>query len=295
MSDQSDRKPGDFNNVPIKYNDPWDAVRPDAAAENLHIANQGIKFDHYMCIPDPLFQHEAGDVRHSFGYEDGNAQFVENDRFQRENGFIYVKRGQIYGTFMGNAKDFKAIAAGLYGASGATISMNRYYRDTTEKINVSENDKLIPCELSSEFFSVNWQKFTHNPTGIDRLQFKACEILFLIDSDGVVYTQGRDYNLVNGYIQWIDGGDRPGLDKLTSKGKVCAIRYTYKPYYYIKTVMHDIRIRPTLTPDGNVTPKAGPVLAMVQADWVYLDRRTSDDKDTAAVEQEGTGGNTGPR
>lgn len=295
-SDQSDRKPGEFHDVPIQYNDPWDAVRPDAAAENLHISNQGIKFFHYMCVPDPLFQREAGDVRHSFGYEDGLQQVIDkDDRFHRENGFIYVKRGVIYGTFMNNTKDFKNIAAGLYGASGATISLNRYYVGTEEKINISENDKLIPCELSSEFFSVNWQKFTHNPTGIDRMQFKVCEAIFLIDSDGREYGKGTDFNIENGYIKWIDGGDRPGLDKQTGKGKVCAIRYTYKPYYYIKTVLHDIRIRPFLQSDGNVEAKAGPMLALVQADWVYLDRRSHDDKEVAAVQSEGSGENTGPR
>jgi len=293
--DQSDRKPGDFADAPINYNDPWDAVRPNQAAENLHIANQGILFAHWYCVPDPLFQHEIGDVRHSFGVEDGFQQVQDSDRFHRENGFLYVKSKYIYGTFMGNAKDLKHVAAGLYGSSGATISLNRFYQNTEEKIHISENDKLIPVDLKDEFFSVNWQKFTHNPTGIDRLEFKACQVIFLIDSDGIQYLRGRDFEIVNGYIKWIDGADRPGLDKLTGKGKVCSIRYTYKPYYYIKTVLHDIRIRPMMTIDGDIEPKAGPVLAQVQADWIYLERRTNDDKDVAAVEQEGDGGNTGPR
>ena len=294
-TDQSDRKPGDFADVPISYDDPWNAVRPEQAAENLHIANQGIKFDHWMCIPDPLFQHEIGDVRHSFGYEDGFQQVPDSDRFHRENGWLYVKNKSVYGTFMGNAKDFKAVAAGLYGDSGATISLNRFYIDTDEKIQISENDKLIPCDLKEEFFSVNWQKFTHNPTGIDRMQFKVCKVVFLIDSDGIQYIKDRDFAVENGYIKWIDGADRPGLDKQTGKGKVCAIRYTYKPQYYIQRVLHDIRMRPMLTQDGEVTPKAGPQLVQVQADWIYLERRTNNDKDVAAAEMAGDGKNTGPR
>ena len=60
-------------------------------------------------------------------------------------------------------------------------------------------------------------------------------------------------------------------------------------------MLHDIRIRPMLTFEGDVEPKAGPMLAQLQADWIYLERRTNDDKDVAAVEQEGTGRNTGPR
>jgi len=296
MNDQSGRKPGTFSNIPIDYDDPWNAVRGDNTAENNFISKTfGIKFLHYICLPDPLFQVNAGDARHSFGYDDGNQQFVDDERFHRENGLLYFKKGIVFGTFMGNAKDLRSVAAGLYGDSGATISMNRFYEDSEEKFRPSESDKLIPCELTSEFFSTNWQKFTHNPTGIDRMQFKACEVVMLIDSDGRVYSQGSDYNVVKGHIEWIDGGDRPGLDPKTGNGKVCSIRYVYKPYYYIKTVLLDIRIRPALQADGSIEAKAGPVLVQVQADWLYLDRRNNNDKDPAAQLDEGDGENTGPR
>lgn len=294
--DSSDRKKGTYNNVPINYSDPWDAVRGDANGENNFIAKTfGIKFEHWICIPDPLLQTSPGDVRHSFGYDDGNQQFMESDRFHRENGFIYVKKGKVLGIFQGNSKDFKNLVAGLYDDSGATVSLNRHYQDSEEKIKVSENDKLVPCELSDEFFSVNWQKFTHNPTGVDRMQFKVCEVIFLIDSDGVQYLFGQDFKIENGSIEWINGGNRPGLDKKTGQGKTCSVRYTYKPYYYIKTVLHDIRIRPQITEDGDLKGKAGPVLVQVQADWIYLDRRNADDKDTASQLDEGDGENSGPR
>ena len=144
---------------------------------------------------------------------------MDSDRFHRENGFLYIKCKHVYGTFMGNAKDFKHVASGLYGNSGATVSLNRFYQDTDEKIHLSENDKLIPVDLKDEFFSVNWQKFTHNPTGIDRLEFRACNVVFLIDSDGIQYLRGRDFEVVNGYIKWVDGADRPGLDKQTGKAR----------------------------------------------------------------------------
>lgn len=294
-NDQSNQTP--VNDIQIQYDQPWTAVRGDSTGDNNFIAKTfGIKFMHYMCVPDPLLQNSPGDVRHSFGYDDGNQQFVESDRFHRENGFIYVKQQIIMGIFQGNTKDMRNLIAGLYGDSGANISLNRYYQDTNQKINVSENDKLVPCELPEEFHTVDYQKFTHNPTGIDRMQFKVCDVVFLIDSKGVQYHQGQDFNVVNGAIQWIDGGDRPGLDPKTGKGRTCAVRYTYKPYYYIKTVLHDIRIRPSMDPDtGEVTPKAGPVLVNVMADWIFLERRNADDKDAASQLDDDSGENTGPR
>lgn len=292
--DEADRKPGTYHDVPIQYNNPWDAVRGDAKADNFFIANMGIKFAHYICLPDPLYNVKQGDVRQSFNHEDVQ-QFSDSDKFHRENEFLYVRKGEVFAVFQSNAKDLKTMAAGLYSDSGAALSINRYYIGTEEKVKLAENDKLIPCELAEEFFTVNWQKFQHNPTGIDRMQFKICSVELLIDNAGVMYVQGSDYVVENGHIKWVDGGNRPGIDPVTSEGRICSIRYVYKPYYYIKTVLHDIRIRPALDANGGVTAKAGPQLVMVQADWVYLDRRTANENDEAAQLEEGVGSNEGPR
>jgi hypothetical protein len=293
-NDQSGRDGGTYSNVPIHYNSPWDAVRADSAAENFHISNMGIKFLHFACLPDPIHDQLQGDVRHSFDHS-SQQQFETSDKFHRENNFIFFPKGIVWGVFTSNSKDQRNIMAGLYAESGASLTLNRFYEDSGNKVKISENDKLIPLELPTEFFSVNWQKFTHNPTGIDRLQFKADEIEFLIDSDGVQYFPNLDYSLHKGSIKWIDGGNRPGLNLITGQGKVCAVRYLYKPLYYVKTVVHDIRVKPSIDENGDITTKAGPMLVQVQADWVYLDRRNADDNDIARQEQAEDGENNGPR
>lgn len=294
-NDQSDRQEGTFENIPIQFDRPWKAVRGDAEADNLMTTNFGIRFIHYACMPDPLYQVDLGGIRTSFDQED-NQQFSDNDKFHRENGFLYFRKGIIWGIFQNNSKDFRSIPSGLYSDSGATITLNRYYQDSDEKIKITENDKFIPCELPSEFFSVNWQKFDHNPTGYDRLEFKACEVVDLIDSSGVVYNQNVDFTIQDGNIHWTDGANRPGLDSTSGKGKVCSVRYTYKPYFYVKMVMHDIRIRPAVDPDtGQIVSKSGPLLVSIQADWIYLDRRTANDGDTAAQLDAADTPNTGPR
>lgn len=295
MGDSSSRKPGDFNDVQIEFNDPWDAVRGDPEGENNLISKTfGIKFVHYICLPDPLYNVKQGDIRQSFDHADMQ-QFADTDRFHRENEFLYIRKGEVFGIFQGNKKDLKSVAAGLYSDNGAMISINRHYIGTEEAVQISENDKLVPCELPSEFWTVNWQKFEHNPTGIDRMQFKVCSVVALIDNTGAMYFDGKDFVVEEGHVRWVDGGDRPGLDPITGQGRVCSIRYIYKPYYYIKTNLHDIRMRPQLDGQGNVTGKAGNVLALVQADWIYLDRRTASEKDEAAQLEEGQGDNEGPR
>ena len=231
----SGNKSQDSNNIPEVYNKTFDAVRADSSVEGSFINNLGIRFYHYVAVQDPLYKVKSGDLRHSFDQEE-NQQFEDSDRFQRENGFIYFKTGIIFGIFMNGSKDLKHLSAGLYTDAGATMSLQRYYLDTGKHVRISENDKLIPCELPKEFYTTITHSFDHNPTGIDRMQFKVDEVSHLVDSAGLIYEQNVDFTVKNGYVDWIPGKDRPGIDPLTGMGRVCGVRYTYRPYYYIKLV-----------------------------------------------------------
>ena len=293
--DSSNRLPGTFENVPTQFHRPFDAVRPDMPVENYFIANTGIHFWHYQCVSDPLHMLQSGDIRTSYDTEN-QQQFEDTDRFHRENGFIYFKRGKVLGIFQNNHKNSNRLSGGLYTSAGASMTLNRYYIDSEEKIEVCENDKLVPCELIEEFWTTNTQRFDHNPTGIDRLQFRACKINYLIDSAGIIYNQGVDFNLEKGCIAWVNGANRPGIDPLTGKGRVCGIRYIYKPFYYVSQILHDIRIKPAMDQlTGEIKSVAGPVAIQAIADWVYLARRTASDNAADATLSSGDGANTGPR
>jgi hypothetical protein len=295
MSDFSGDNPNNSVVVPQQYSDPFWSVKSDGSVESSFINNTGIRFFHYVAVQDPLYKVRSGDLRHSFDQEE-NAQFADDDRFQRENGFIYFKAGIVFGIFSNGTKDLKYLKAGLYTDAGATMSINRYYLDTNQHIQISENDKLIPCELPKEFYTTITHSVDHNPTGIDRLQFKSYLVTHFIDADGKIYIQDVDFNVVNGYIKWINGRPRPGLDPISSRGMVCGVRYTYKPFYYIKLVLHDIRIKPVINTNTNeITTKAGPILVQVQADWVYLNNRTSSENAVDAQLIAPDGGNDGVR
>jgi hypothetical protein len=295
-NNQSTKKAGLIPN-PIIYNGPnlWQQVLGDAAANNHLIAKTGILFVHHMAIPDPLFQKEIGSLRLSFDQEE-NFQFSrDNTNFYRENNFIYVPRGKVYGTFTGNSKTLLEIASGLESYSGATLSVNRYYEDTTDYARISEFDKLIPCGLGKEFLSTNWQKFVPSRTRTDRMQFPVCEVQFMIDANGIQYAQGVDFDLNNGVIQWKEGAG-PGTDPVSGNGVICSIRYLYKPYFYCKNVMHDIRMFPSL--NNNVPASvisSAPQLIQIQSDFIFLDRRNAEASDPAQQQDAADGGNVGPR
>jgi hypothetical protein len=310
MSKTSDRKPETHVNILMDYNSPWDAVIPNNDATNSFISGLGIVFNHYVAIPNVIHEANIGDLRRTFHEEDSN-EFVNSKKFDFiENGFLYKYAGQVWGIFQGNNKSFRELASGLYSDSGAFVTFNRYYRGTNKYASFAEFDKLIPCISGSEFFSVNWEKTTANPTGINRLQFPACEIEHIIDNRGQEYIQGKDFKLESGYIRWIDSAaaSRPGIDPMTGKSRVMAIRYKYKPTFYVRQLAHDIRITPTfneqgdlingleVAPNGDIKYTPGPTSVAIVADFVFLDRRTPEPNEIdAQLDTEDDGGNVGPR
>lgn len=307
MSDQSDRKPAEFNNVLMDFNSPWSAIVNSTEASNMFIAGLGIVFNHYIAIPNVVGENLLGDIRRTFGEESKN-QFGFDQQFDFiENGYLYKYAGQVWGIFQGNNKSFKELTAGLYSSSGAMITFNRYYRGTDKYVGFAEFDKLIPCISGKQFYSVNFQKLHSSMTGLTRLQFPACQIDFVIDSDGNIYEEVKHYVLEHGNIKWVSGG--PGVNFTTGKSKLISVRYRYKPTFYVNYMGHDIRISPTfdemgnvdlsstLSTDesGNITYKPGPVSANVVADIVFLDRRSAEPVEDVQINTEEDGENVGPR
>lgn len=308
MPDQSDRKPEDIKNILMDYSSPWDSIVLNTEAENFFIAGLGIVFNHYVAIPNVVGEVNDGDLRRSYGLEDQN-QFEFEKQFDFvENGFLYKFVGQIWGIFQGNAKDMRQVQAGLYSQSGASVTFNRYYRGTNKYVGLAPYDKLVPCISGEEFFSVNFEKVHAGTTGRTRLQYRACAVEFVVDSQGRMYSEGKDFSVISGDIVWKQqpGADHPGFDPISGKTRLISVRYRYKPTFYVQHMGHDIRICPTFDAHGNIdtivnisdsgeiTYKPGPISASLVADWVYLDRRTAEEAPDQQIASEEDGENVGP-
>jgi len=289
MSDQSNRLPADATNIPINYNDPADMVRADLPGENLFISNNGILFAHWKAMPCVIGQDEFDNIRrsHDHAYE-GKPTAAP----QCENGYIYEFAGYIYGIFVQNSKNMTRWPGGFMPAGTAYITFNHLYRDTTSSAYFSEFDKLIPCETPDDFYAEHSQKVQHSPVGVDRLQFPAHKVTSLIDSDGKRYTQDIDFTVENGMVKW--GENRPGFST-GGKPKVYSIRYTYRPYYYVKHVLHEQRLKAEIDIyTQEVKMRGGPTQVMVEQDHVFLQNKFQDNAKDSQI-QSGSGGNTGPR
>ena len=278
----------------IKYANPWVQVGDQATAYNHFIAGLGIKMQHWAYVPNIIGMPKSGGIRNYNDIMTHNP----NDKFVKGTNGMYKYMGDVFVIWQGNSKELAQLAPGYYPNSSALVTINRNYIDTDILVGISEFDKLVPIIDSDpiEFSSVQWEVIEHNPTGIDRTDFKIVKVDILVDSNGIEYTEGKDYIVEDGVIKWLQGGQRPGFDNYTGKGAVYSIRYRYVPSFYVKHAVHELRAHAQFNPNFNkVVATRGPISAAVQIDWVFLQSLKEEENDGNSSRHFGDGGNTGPR
>jgi hypothetical protein len=136
-------------------------------------------------------------------------------------------------------------------------TFQRYYEDGNKtEIFIAPYDRLY---LDDETLVVpHWELYETSPTARDRLSFPVVHVQDLMDSDGNSYAEGTDFEVRGGYIHW--GDRRPRVDPETG-GIVCAVRYTYRPFWYVSRLMHQIRFAQV----PNVIEGSRPIVRMPHA------------------------------
>lgn len=279
-----------------QYNNPWEQVSSDNLAWNDFVSGLGMRMAHYIYAPYVVGATDTGSLRNY----DEQSVAKKNDNLIYDNNGVYQYAGDVYVIWQGNSKNLTQLPTGYYPDSTATVTVNRHYINTDTIIGLSEFDKLSPIlsadENPLEYASVNWEQYKHNPAGIDRLMFKAVQIEFLMDANGIQYTQGVDYTLDQGNVKWLKTGTQPGINNLSGEGMIMSIRYRYLPTFYIKYAAHELRSHATIDPNtGEKKMKRLPMTAGIQIDWVFLQSLKNQESSGDSTVNAGTGGNTGPR
>lgn len=289
QKDPSDRKPADEQDAPINYDSPQDMVRADLTGENLFVANNSILWAHWKAVPCVLGQTNMEGLRrsHDHAFENQGSSVI------CENSFTYFKAGEVYGIFTNNSKDTSRWVGGWVPNGQAYITFDRYYKGTKDAVYLSKYDKIVPMICPDDFFAEHSQKLVNNPLGVDKLQFPVHKVIYLSDSAGKRYSQGIDFDVEGCMIKW-RAQTRPGLDE-TSKPRILSVRFRYQPYYYVKYVMHEQRLKAEFDPYlQEIKMKGGPSQCLVEQDYIF---QTNEFKDNALNSQvtSGQGGNTSPR
>lgn len=159
---------------------------------------------------------------------------------------------------------------GIWGQGTTMFNVSGQYLDGDKsKVHVSENDLIV---FDSNMTDLVRQKFEFNPTGPQRLHYKALGVEFLMDSRGNIYNEGSDFVLVNGQINWLKNGKKPNFKN--GKGEILSIVYWYNPVYIVVDRLHSLRVIPSNKAGSGSLPRDkvyAPQLLIVRPSTLYKD------------------------
>lgn len=217
-----------------QFDFPSDAVSFDPDAFDLAIRTQGVEMVHYTAMPCPVGMIDPDDNFHPRGHHDGCS-----------NGYVYTPAGTVICLFLSNSKESRGMDIGRVDSSTVTVTMPRFYeKDDPNAADIPVQpapfDRLY---LKDEGITpvVTWEKIACSDTGIDKLRYPVINVVSLVDARNVRHSQGVDFDVVEGKIVWRPGKS-PGLDLKSQRGVVCSVRYTYRPFWYVQRMVHEVRV-----------------------------------------------------
>lgn len=256
-----------------------ETVEFDAQAFDDAIRNKGVKMSHYRALRSPVGMSSLNDLRRP------NA-----DHSAASHGWIYRKAGDTFGFATGNSKHSKITDVGDIEGSTVRVSLPRFYEDG-KPIRVSIFDRFYYADDATVSLVPHFQFFQAHETGIDKLAYKVEEVEELIDSAGIEYGPTDYYIDRNGQIVWT-GNSRP------LSGAVCSIRYLFRPYWYVLSIEHEVRLAAQRAADGDKTVSRMPQFVVLQRERIFENEKRDQYSDTPGSLRQAKGsseGSFGPR
>lgn len=268
---------------------PSDAVSFDAAKFDELIRSQGVEFVHHRAMRCPVGMTDPDDIRRPHPHHEDCS-----------NGFLYTLAGTVTCGFLGNSKESHFQDFGRVDGSTVQIVVPRFYDAAAGCPTGDVPVELAPFDrmyLKEDVTPVvTWHTFSASVTGVDRLWFPAIKVIDLVDANAQRYHQDVDFVLRQGQIHWT-GTRRPGIDPKTNKGVVCSVRFTYKPFWYVKNLVHEVRVAQGEDDFGNRVLQRMPQSAMLQREYHFeKEQRDAQAKDPERRQQsQPADGQFGPR
>lgn len=240
------------------------AISFDIDAFDQLLRSQGVTFTHYRAMKCPVGMIDEFDTRRP-----------HEDHSDCSNGFLYTKAGEVTALFAGNSTSNNATEAGYVDGSTVNVTLPRFYDDGSEdRIYIAPFDRLYLAEEG--IVVVNWQTYRHSDMAVDKLTFPVVFVQDLVDAQGRRYASG-DFEIREGRIYW--GRNRPGMDPETGRGLICSVRYTYRPYWYVKNLVHEVRVTQAEDPYTGVRKvQRMPQAIVLQREYIF----EKNDRDDAA-------------
>jgi hypothetical protein len=206
------------------------------------IAQRGVRLIHMAAMPCPV-----GRIS-----RDDSTRRSHPDHAGCQGGFIYRAVGQATCLFTSNSRSANFTDAGIADNDRVSCTMPRFY-DEVDGMPSGTEVKAMPFDrlylAEPNIAVVQWELAEWSGSGYDALKFPIVEVQALIDWQGNFYEQGKDFTVESGKIHW--GQRSPGYNPETGSGAVYSVRYTYRPYYIVDAIGHEIRVANQLDLAGN--------------------------------------------
>lgn len=265
---------------------PREDVSFDVEAFDSLVRSHGVTLEHYAATFCPIGIQDMDDMRSHVNHSECS------------NGMMYEKVGEVEGWIHSNSSNPTWEPAGIQDGSSVYLTLPRHYDKRFDghacecPIVVQHYDRWYIKDL--QVTVVNGQRFEHSQTDIDRLAYPVVGVLSLIDNLGKKYSQGVDFEVKDGLIYWL-AGKSPGYDTTVGKGRICSVRYTYRPYYYVQQLLHEIRVAKDVNPmTGDVSLLRMPYQILLKREYAFeneerVAREKSSDRDVPAPRDGGFG------
>jgi hypothetical protein len=230
----------------------------------------GADLKHYKAMPSPIGKKDRGDYRRSDGVDTITS-----------NGMIYTCAGVFTATMTDNSREQKRSSGGIVDPSEAYLVMPRFYNNVGvadgTRIYLMPGDRLYYSDPNVDDRVATSHEMDYQP-GVDN------EALYpiysmdgpIVDSRGIEYACGADFQITaDGKIRWIDGGNNPGIDPDTGKGRIYTIRYLYKAYYYVVALPKEVRVT-NVTVGGVRGPERMPYHAVIMRECIFHNQNRGD-------------------
>jgi hypothetical protein len=262
---------------------PNDQISFDIEAFDEAIRSQGLSFIHERAMRCPVGIIDPYDQRRPDSHL--------HDTHNCSNGFLYTEAGQFTCIFIGNNKNSTQQETGLLDAGSAQATIPRFYDGTSKPVHIAPFDRI---SLTNKNITViNWQLVQFTGTMYDKLSFPPVEVHDLVDNTGKKYSLG-DFEIRQNKIHWI--GDNPGIDPDTGKGRVYTIRYTYVPVWYIKVLLHELRITQADNVNTGIrSVEKMPQAVQLQREFVFLKEEPTETPSNLRESMLPESGSFGPR
>lgn len=193
------------------------------------LKNRGIRFFHEKALPCPNLKSLNTNAHLP------DCQFCTND------GFIYYDKREIWGTFLGNNQQKTFEYTGIWEIGNATITFPTEYPDG-KQADFNTFDRLtIP-----DFETRMWQQLEYVPTNSNQQKLRypiirVDRMVSIRNNIERVWTEGVDFNIVNGQIEWIPG-NLPQYNSTSQVGEVFSISFITNPVFLVLQSLRELRI-----------------------------------------------------